>query len=199
MARCEFWLGEPDKAAEYYKKLGKMFPELQESLEVELESQVSSVLTENSVKKVWPTLSAWRQARRKSRASTWLKDHQQDKAAAEEKRWGKQIGGLRCSIEMEETSLRIGDQFNINVKIKNVSDKSITFYYQHIYQAEKLVFKDEKGQVVIMQQTFLKHDMPHPKEYFSTIKPGEVFSQEIKGRVTAKFVRAKDLFAILLC
>lgn len=194
MAKCEIWLADPEKAADRYEKLGRLFPELKDSLEDSLESEVENVLTEGSMKKFWPTLSAWRQKHRKRQASDWLEDRQKSEAAAEEKRWGKQANGLRCSIEMTPTSLRVGDPVVLDVKIKNVSDKSITFYYRYLYQAEKLVIKNDKGEVVGSRKTAV-YNHPHPREFFSLIKPEEVFPRQIKGRAAAQFVRAKELAA----
>jgi hypothetical protein len=43
--------------------------------------------------------------------------------------WGPAANGLRCSITLGESKLRVGDTLVVGVTFENVSDKSLTLYY----------------------------------------------------------------------
>lgn len=180
IAKCEIRLGKPYEAAKRYDKLIELFPELKKSLEHSLHFGMRSPLTSRSMKAIHPVLTAW------------LAQHREKKAEAEEKRWGEEVNGLRCAIEIKPTEIRTGDTFVISVKIKNVSDAATTVYYQDLYVAQNLVMRNENGELVKSRQTTM-YEWPHLKTFFRPLKAGETFEAEIKGRAAFKFLKAADV------
>ncbi|UCE47996.1 MAG: HEAT repeat domain-containing protein, partial [Phycisphaerales bacterium] len=79
----------------------------------------------------------------------------------------------------------------IKVEIKNVSADDICLHYQNLYQASKLIIRNDHGETVVSMQTAV-YGWPHPKEFFHIVKTGQTFTEHIKGRVEARFVRAQD-------
>jgi len=191
MAKCEVQLGDLDAAEKRYEKMIELFPELKDSLMRSLVFQVKSITTQNPSNKFWLSLTALKQKYHQRNAEQWLEDFENEKARIEEQRWGKKAGGLRCSISIEPAEIRVGDTLAIDVEIKNVSSNNITFYYQDLYQAQKLVIKNQKGTVVSSSQTARYH-FPNPKTFFREIKAGQSFKEQIKGRAALKFVRASE-------
>ena len=180
LAKCDVQLGNPDAAAGRYDKLMKLFPEKRASLERSLREEVRRPLTDWTRDDIHPVLRAW------------LAEREQVQEAAEAERWGKETRGVRCLIEMKPAELRIGDPFVINVKIRNVSDKPVTFRYSNLYQTMRLEVKSETGNV-LKTQLLVRYKGPHPKTHFRRIEPGKTFTSEMKGRATLKFLAAKDL------
>jgi hypothetical protein len=110
-------------------------------------------------------------------------------AQVAEQHWGKDVNGLRCSITVKPTDIKVGETLVIDVEIKNVSPKDICFYYQDLYQAEMLAIKNEKGNIISSSQT-ARYNWPNPKEFFRQIKAGQSFKKQMKGRVALKSVSA---------
>jgi HEAT repeat protein len=192
MAKCEVQLGEPEKAERRYNKLIELFPELKESLQRSLVFEVKSIATRRPRNKYWLSLSGLKQKLYQRSAAEWLEDFEMRQAQIEEERWGREVGGLRCSIEIKPAEIRVGGTLAIDVEIKNVSSNNITLYYQDLYQAEKLIIKNEQGDIVSSIQTAV-YNWPNPKKFFRLIKVGQTFTEQFKGRVVMKFIRAKEL------
>jgi tetratricopeptide (TPR) repeat protein len=179
-AKCEILLGKPDAAAGRYEKVMKIFPENRAELERELCDEVRRPLGERHKRDIHPVLRKW------------LMERERVHEAAESARWGKEVNGVRCMIEAKPTELRIGDPFVITVKIRNVSDKPLTFRYQDLYQAMKLQIKDETGKVLKTRE-LVRYDWPMPKVFYRRIDAGKTFTSEIKGRAKLKFLASKDI------
>jgi HEAT repeat protein len=191
MAKCEVQLGELGKAEKRYARLIELFPELTESFQRSLEFEVRIIATRRPRNKYWLSLTGLKQKLYQRRAARWLEDSRRRQERAEQQRWGKEAGGLQCSIGIEPAKLRVGDSLAIQVEIKNVSADDICLHYQNLYQAGKLTIKNERGGTVPSMQT-VRYNWPHPKEFFHVIKADQTFTEQIKGRVEMKFIRAQD-------
>jgi len=191
MAKCEVQLGELGKAEKRYDKLIELFPELEDSFRRSLEFEVKIIATRRPRNKYWLSLSGLKQKLYQRRAARWLEDSQKRQEQIERQRWGKESNGLQCSIGIEPAELRVGDSLVITVEIKNVSAEDLCLHYQDLYQAGKLSIKNERGDTVASMQTVV-YGWPHPKEFFHVIKADQTFTEQIKGRVEMKFIRAQD-------
>jgi HEAT repeat protein len=191
MAKCEVQLGELGKAEKRYDKLIELFPELKDSFQRSLEFEVKIIATRRPRNKYWLSLTGLKQKLYQRRAARWLEDSQKRQEQIERQRWGKEAGGLQCSIGIEPAKLRVGDSLVIKVEIKNVSAEDLCLHYQNLYQAGKLIIKNEQGETVASMQT-VRYNWPHPKEFYHLVKAGQTFTEQMKGRVEAKFVRATD-------
>lgn len=92
------------------------------------------------------------------------------------------VNGVQCSISIEPDEVMVGQSFIIDIDIKNISSSDITFYYQYLYKAERLVIKNEKGQVVSFSET-AAYNWPNPKEFYQEIKAGKSYKQQIGGTI----------------
>ena len=121
MAKCEIQLGELGKAEKRYARLIELFPELTESLQRSLESEIRNIATQRPRNKYWLSLTALKQKLHQRRAARWLEDYKWRQEKAERRRWGKEAGGLQCSVAIEPAELRVGDSLVVKVEINNVS------------------------------------------------------------------------------
>ena len=103
------------------------------------------------------------------------------------------IRGLRCSVEMQAGTYRVGDPVVIQVNVKNVTDKPVNFYYCDLSVSENLIVENQKGKHLNLDLTALKYNWPHPKVFIRLIKPGQAFSHQIRGRVKYKLLTADQL------
>ncbi len=98
--------------------------------------------------------------------------------------------GLRCSINLTRTALRVGDPLVVELKIENVSDRSTHVYYPPIYQAKLLETRNEKGKILKPVETAVygPPSVETIKKCFHLLKPAETFTARIPGRVAFEFV-----------
>ncbi len=94
----------------------------------------------------------------------------------------QQVKGMQCVISTNPSEVQVGQAFTIDIDIRNVSSSDITFYYEYLYKARKLVIKNEEGQVVSFSET-AEYNWPHPKEFYQQIKAGQSYKQQITGRI----------------
>jgi HEAT repeat protein len=183
MAKCEIRLGRPADASARYAKLGQLFPASRPvgTFERDLDREVRSALTDDTLAGFHPVYNAW------------LAANDAKKAMAEENPWGKESNGVRCALALPVPELRVGDAFSFDVRLRNVSDEPLQVYYPSVFPALNLVIRDEKGEVVKCVRAGFDYNMPNPKDELRLIKPGEVFSAKIAGRVAYVFKRAADL------
>lgn len=107
--------------------------------------------------------------------------------------WGKSADGLRCSISLSETELRVGDPLVVTAKLQNASDKPITIHYMpSYYDGKRLVIEVAGGALIRPYESALIEGLS-PKPPFELIPPGATFAVIIKGRVALKFARASYL------
>lgn len=100
--------------------------------------------------------------------------------------------GLRCSIGLGRTAIRVGDRVVANVKIENALDQSTYIYFPPIYQAELLEVKNDRGEIVTGFQTAVygPPSIETIKKCFHRLEPGDAFNSSISGRVALDFVPA---------
>lgn len=108
-------------------------------------------------------------------------DTSKPNAAAPSVAWGKAEAGLRCSASLPRSDFRVGDPFEVQIQIQNVSEKELTFDYPPDYRTELLEIRDEQGKPVQKAMTADTEGWMDRKP-FVTLQPAEVFSASFVGR-----------------
>ncbi len=108
-----------------------------------------------------------------------------------EQHWGKDINGLQCSIKIEQAEVKVGETLVIDVEIKNTSSNDTIFYYADVYDAQNLIIKNEKGNVISSNLTAV-YKPPDFKAFFQTIKAGQSLNKQIKGQIAFKYIYALE-------
>ncbi|MBC8869320.1 MAG: HEAT repeat domain-containing protein [Planctomycetes bacterium] len=103
---------------------------------------------------------------------------------------GEAVHGLRCSVGVQENSLRVGDEIRIDAKFENVSDKPVSFPYPPDYAAKLLLMLDEKGRAVESRMTGITEGWMHNKP-FRTLQPGESFAVAFTGKIAFRTASAR--------
>jgi len=108
--------------------------------------------------------------------------------------WGRSANGLRCSISLSETKLRVGDPLVVTARLQNVSDKPVTIIYHmpSCYEGERLAIEAASGEQIKGYQSGIA-DWLSAKPPLELIGPGATFTATIRGRICRKFVRASYL------
>ncbi|MBE3096862.1 MAG: HEAT repeat domain-containing protein [Planctomycetes bacterium] len=102
---------------------------------------------------------------------------------------GEAVGGLKCSLALKQTSLKVGDEIKVEVEFQNVSDKPLSFYYPPDYVAGLLTVRDANGHPVSSTMTGISEHAMRNKPY-RTLKPGEAFKAAFDGRIAFRSVRS---------
>jgi len=113
-------------------------------------------------------------------------------ALAAEEPWGEASNGLRCAITLEKADLRVGDEFVLNVRVQNTSDKTVRLYLPSEYLAGHLEITDQAGKRVPSEMT-AKYESGPVAQSFREIKPAVVYDTQIRGRLRFEFVPASSL------
>jgi beta-lactamase regulating signal transducer with metallopeptidase domain/HEAT repeat protein len=91
-------------------------------------------------------------------------------------------GGLACTLTAVPATLKVGDEILIVAEIRNVSDKTITFYYPTDNAARLLVVRDGGGRAISADLTGISENGMRETPV-RTLKPGEVFKASYSGKV----------------
>ena len=112
-------------------------------------------------------------------------------SASGEEAWGQPVNGLRCSLALTPTTLRVGHAYVLDVSVENVSDTATHLHFPPVGQVERLTIRNQHGDEVKRRPMRVHGPMP-PQAFFHLIKPGERFTAQIKGRVACQSVPAVD-------
>jgi hypothetical protein len=96
--------------------------------------------------------------------------------------WGKAVNGLKCSVRIQENSLRVGDEIRIGATFENVSDRPISFPYPPDYAAKLLLMRDAKRRALENRMTGITEGWMHEKP-FRTLQPGKSYAVAFTGKI----------------
>lgn len=96
--------------------------------------------------------------------------------------------GLCSSIGLQQKSFRVGDQLVVTLTVKNVSDKTVRFYFPDIYKADFLQIRTGDGEEIKGQISAVYG--PATSDCVHLLQPGAVYETQIRGRFLLEFVRA---------
>jgi hypothetical protein len=107
--------------------------------------------------------------------------------------WGPTVNGLRCSITLSHSDLRVGDPVVAEAKIQNISDKPITIHYARgYYEGEHLAIETAQGEPIRSNMSGITEGWAG-KPPFERIAPGATFTTSINGRAILEWVKLSYL------
>lgn len=90
------------------------------------------------------------------------------------------------NLSSNKTIYRLNDAMELEIEIKNTSQKAFYFFVPTVYKASYLLIKDRNGYVMPDKRTILLKKYPFSKEDFKLLKPGEGTSFKLNGKILLK-------------